>query len=160
MKVNIEKKLMNILNTDNNFLNLSYNALSISCNAIICIIVTLLYDHTYKKIYLKTVITCLSIMFVLKFTVKRKRPYFKHTRIKNNDILDTNKFHSFPSVHTMCSIIISLIIQSKIKTSLPIYIILPTLIIISRIGLGVHYLSDCLFSVVLTYLIKYTFYYL
>ena len=160
MIVNIEKFLMNKLNTKNNFINITYNILSISCNAIVCIIITLLYDNTHNKIYLKTLITCLTLMFFIKSTIKRHRPYSKYTHISNNDIIKTHPHYSFPSIHTMCSIIISLIIKSKMTTKIPICIVLPTLIILSRIGLGVHYLSDCLFSLVMTYTVKFVFYYL
>ena len=87
----IDTIFTNILNTKNNFININYNILSLSCNAIICIIIILLYDHTYNKIFLKTFIISLTTLFLFKITIKRKRPYYNHSHIINNDILPTNK---------------------------------------------------------------------
>jgi len=151
-------KVSKYLNDENNILlNVIYNSISILSSIIVCILVIIKYDNTSKKIFFKTFIICLSVMMFFKKYMKRKRPYLRHKDINNNDILPTNKYYSFPSSHVMSSVIISLIItkQLKVKYFFPIF---PLFVIISRIGLGVHYLTDCLFSLLFTYIINFIFY--
>jgi membrane-associated phospholipid phosphatase len=154
----LDYKVSKFLNDkNNNTLNITYNTISILSSIIMCVIIIILYDKTPKKIFFKTFIICFSVMIFFKRYMKRKRPYLRHDDITNNDILPTNKYYSFPSSHVMSSIIISLLItkQLKIKYFFPIF---PIFVIISRIGLGVHYLTDCIFSFLFTYIINFIFY--
>lgn len=150
-------KVSKFFNNNNVGLNSMYNTISLLSSIISCIVIIILYDKTPKKIFFKTFIICLSVMLFFKKYMKRKRPYLRHKDINNNDIISTNKYYSFPSSHVMSGVIISLIIskQLKIKYFFPIF---PIFVIISRIGLGVHYLTDCLFSLLFTYIINFIFY--
>ena len=151
-------KVSKYLNDENNILlNVIYNSISILSSIIVCILVIIKYDNTSKKIFFKTFIICLSVMMFFKKYMKEKDLCPRHKDINNNDILPTNKYYSFPSSHVMSSVIISLIItkQLKVKYFFPIF---PLFVIISRIGLGVHYLTDCLFSLLFTYIINFIFY--
>ncbi len=150
-------KVSKFFNSNNVGLNSIYNTISLLSSILSCIIIIIIYDKTQKKIFFKTFIICLSVMLFFKKYMKRKRPYLRHKDISNNDIISTHKYYSFPSSHVMSSVIISLIIskQLKIKHFFPIF---PLFVIISRIGLGVHYLTDCLFSLLFTYIINFIFY--
>ena len=111
----------------------------------ICLISILFLRNYYKIICLNT-ISIVLINQLLKFIVRRNRP------IGINLIEETG--FSFPSGHSMVSIglygtIIYLICTSKLKKSLKITlsIIISFLILmigISRIYLGVHFITDVL----------------
>lgn len=154
----IDYTVSKFFNDPNNVsMNVLYNTISLLSSICMCIIIIIMYDKTPKKIYFKTFAICFSVMIFFKKYMKRKRPYLRHPDIYNNDLIPTNKYYSFPSSHVMSSIIISMIIskQLKIKYFFPIF---PIFVIISRIGLGVHYLTDCLFSFLFTYIINFIFY--
>ncbi len=149
-------KISKICNSKSLTVNILYNIISLFSSVVSCFLFCLIIDNTPKKIYMKSLIICLSLMFVFKHSVQRKRPYQKYKNISNNDILPTNKFYSFPSSHVMSSVIISLVLSKHYNY--PFYPILPLFVILSRVGLGVHYLSDCIFSLIFTSAINFIFY--
>ena len=149
-------KISKTLNTKSLLPNLIYNIISIVCSVISCFIFILIMDKTPRREYLKCFLICLTCIFIFKKSVKRKRPYKKYHNINNNDIIPTNRFYSFPSSHVMSSVIISLLLSNYYK--LPFFPILPMFVILSRVGLGVHYLSDCMFSLIFTTIINFIFY--
>lgn len=74
--------------------------------------------------------------------IKRKRPYETNKEIKNNDIIYTNKDHSFPSMHTAGTTVLGLLILYTYKSSCVLVFGVP-FCIISRMVLGAHYFTDC-----------------
>ena len=79
------------------------------------------------------------IYYFIKNTSKRKRP-FNRDDIQSF-ISPPDKF-SLPSGHTSSSTLSSLIIMNIFQGLFPLIIIWPILVGLSRVVLGVHYLSD------------------
>lgn len=99
-----------------------------------------------SDLLLITINSILSVIFntLLKFIIARPRPGIYP--------LVREKFYSFPSGHSMISVltygtILYLINRSNFKYKHVINIIIPIFILlvgISRVFLGVHYISDCI----------------
>lgn len=86
---------------------------------------------------------CVTFGTIIKMIIKRKRPYKKYSYINNYSFKkhnsETGKY-SFPSGHTVLSTIVSLIMIKKYGYT--IFYIVPFLVMMSRVYLGVHYISD------------------
>ena len=107
-----------------------------------------------KKINILNLLIILNTILnrSVKIIVRRKRPILIN--------LVEESSYSFPSGHTMVAVtlygfLIYIIYKSKINIRLKylfivLLIILITLIVISRIYLGVHYFSDCLAGIFLS----------
>ena len=150
-------KISKVLNSNNVAIVSIYNFISIYSSLIFCLIIIILFDNTSTKLYVKLIIILSIIVYLLKHLLKKKRPYEKHPDIYNRDLLDNTNSTSFPSMHTMCGTIMSYMIfkQYNIPVIFPIW---PILTMISRIGLGVHYASDCILTFIVTLLINFIFY--
>ncbi len=157
-----------ISNFDNNFYNLlmivesdlltNYfkiiTKLADVITIVILLILSLVFFYKKKESFylLITIIISTIINFLLKYIFSRPRP------VNINKIIETG--YSFPSGHAMASVtfygfLIYLIIKSKLSLKIKwITSILLTLIIfsicISRVYLGVHYISDVLAGVFLS----------
>ena len=57
--------------------------------------------------------------------------------------------YSFPSGHCASSTLLTLIINQYIPALTIYFLIWMVIVLISRIGLGLHYLSDCIFGIIL-----------
>jgi len=83
-----------------------------------------------------------SVIFIIKNTVGRRRPYIKHKDVKGYDTKKP-KSKSFPSSHAAYALLLILIIRKLWRPSKLLYLF-PVLMGLSRIILGVHYPSDVL----------------
>ena len=86
------------------------------------------------------------IYFSLKYIFKRDRPYLHHdvTAIIN----PPDKF-SFPSGHSASATLLTLIIITLSPILAPYFIVWMLIIFLSRVGLGLHYVSDVFFGAAL-----------
>ena len=136
-----EINIVKSLNSSNNSVKGLYNFISIFCSIIATGIVLIILDRTPMFIFL--FIITLLIVLILKNLVRRKRPYNETCKIHNNDITPTNKNYSFPSLHVAGTTVLCLMLWERYNLPYFFFLLIPSCII-SRMGLGVHYLSDCL----------------
>lgn len=136
-----EIDIVKSLNSSNFNTIVFYNIISILCSIIITGLCVIIFDRTimFITLFIITLLTCL----LLKITIRRERPYKKCCNIKNNDITHTNENYSFPSLHVAGITVLSLMLWDIYNFPYLFYIMIP-LCMISRIGLGVHYFSDCI----------------
>jgi len=118
-----------------------YNFISLCCTIITTGVLLLIFDRS--KFFIILFILTLLLVLLLKTTIKRERPYKKCCKIHNNDITPTNENYSFPSLHVAGTTVLCLMLWERYNMP-HFFIMLIPLCIISRMGLGVHYLSDCL----------------
>lgn len=136
-----EINIVKSLNTTNINVNNLYNLISIFCSIIVTGIALIILDRTTRFILL--FILTLLIVLILKNIVRRKRPYYETCKIKNNDITHTNKNYSFPSLHVAGTTVLCIMLWEKYNLPYFFFLLIPVCMI-SRMGLGVHYLTDCL----------------
>ena len=87
-----------------------------------------------------------SLLIIIKYFIKRKRPFNVNKNIKN---LDNSKLdpYSFPSGHVFVASLLMMYLKDNLSGKYKTIIIL--LVGLSRIMLGVHYLSDVIASYLL-----------
>lgn len=97
-----------------------------------------------------TLILSQILVQILKHSVHRTRPYV---------VLDTTFVvappkcvYSFPSGHTNAAFCVALILCHTFPIVSPLFLIIATLVGISRIYLGIHYPTDVLIGGILAYL--------
>jgi membrane-associated phospholipid phosphatase len=116
------------------------------------IIMMILYYHnliTSSQVFL--LISSQLIVGVIKYIVRRVRPYNEHKKIKNKDWTFID-YYSFPSGHTFNAFLLFYILyENKIITNYLMFI--PYLVALSRLALGVHYPTDVLGGAILAKLI-------
>jgi undecaprenyl-diphosphatase len=88
------------------------------------------------------------IYYLIKNTIKRKRPFVEYEEIKA--LVKPPDKYSLPSGHAAGTCISSLITMS-IFEGIDILIIWPIIVSISRVFLGVHYITDSLLGLILGY---------
>ena len=86
------------------------------------------------------------IYLLSKNLIKRERP---SSNVGINSIIPPPDKYSFPSGHCASSTLFTLIINQYMPSLTVYFIIWMLIIFISRVGLGLHYLSDCIFGVLL-----------
>ena len=79
------------------------------------------------------------IYFLLKHITKRERPYIKHDLTPI--IKPPDKF-SFPSGHSASATLLTLLVIDQSSVLAPYFIGWMLIIFLSRVGLGLHYISD------------------
>lgn len=136
-----EINIVKFFNTNNKNIIILYNLISLLCSIIVTGIIVITLNGTYEFVVLFAI--TILIVFLLKTIVKRERPYKKSCKINDNDITPTNEYYSFPSLHVAGTTILCLMLWDKYNLPYFFFTLIP-LCIISRMGLGVHYLSDCL----------------
>ena len=95
------------------------------------------------------------IYFLIKNTIKRNRPFEAHQSIKA--LVKPPDKYSLPSGHASGTMISTLIIMT-IFEGVSFLIFWPIIVGLSRVFLGVHYLSDSLIGFLLGYACYYTAY--
>jgi membrane-associated phospholipid phosphatase len=138
--------LQNILNKDINIILIKLISYLFNIYTYIVLILYLYYTNTYTTNDLLIFLYIQIIIYIIKNIIKKKRPYENNKNIKNNDLFFNDKY-SFPSGHTINAFIIIYLIKNKNKNF--IIELLPYLIGISRIYLGVHSVTDILFSILI-----------
>lgn len=141
-KINI-KKLMNFITS--------------SCNTnVFIIIITILYFMNIVKFNdILLLIIGLLINLNIKILFKRNRPYIQNNKIKNLSNSDHTRsifsIYSFPSGHTMMATILAIILYKKYNNN--IILLFSIIIGFTRVYLGIHYLSDVLAGILISFLL-------
>lgn len=136
-----EINIVKSLNTSNTNVNKVYNIISLLCSIVVTTVLLIILDRRLFFIFL--LISTIIIVLILKTVVKRERPYKRCCKIDDNDITPTNENYSFPSLHVAGTTVLCLMLWDKYNLPYFFFLLIP-ICMISRMGLGVHYLSDCL----------------
>lgn len=114
------------------------------------------FEKKKMKKFIILMLILFLIVFSLKYTIARERP-FKMLGINNLDNL--NAFRSFPSGHSaFATLTLLFIISSENKLWIKMFtFILCIMIILSRVIINAHYLSDILGSIIITPCIYYSY---
>lgn len=102
------------------------------------IVITFLYflnNINDKNLFI--ILSSQFLLITLKYIVKRNRPFIQDKNIKNLETMNFDNY-SFPSGHTFNAFLLYFIIKPTNK----IWITIPILVGLSRIYMGVHYLTD------------------
>lgn len=132
------------------FMNMYSNALYTKYTLFLIIIAYILRVITFKQFI--SIFILHIILVCIKTYVQRKRPYNNNPNIIN---YSTGMFdeYSFPSGHAALIFLLYFILKNNYKFG-NIYIVIPILMCISRVILGVHYISDVICGALLAFLIN------
>ena len=145
---NLDTAIVNFFNTPNPIVNGFYHFFSVISSVIVCLIVIIVFDKTPYKINIIALLVAAIFIWALKPLSSRPRPFMVNRNIVNRDIFYINGIHSFPSLQVASITILSLMFYYDYNIPV-IFPLLPIIVIISRLGLGAHYTTDCLFSFIL-----------
>lgn len=143
---NISRKIQKI-----NLLNFfRFFSSIIELNKIISILLFLYLKKYMTYMQIRRFLRGICIVIIFKNFFKRKRPFVKYNDIENLDKKYFDEF-SFPSGHSFAAFFIAFSLSCHFKNNYKknLFIILAFIISISRVYLGVHYLSDIIFSLIL-----------
>lgn len=124
------------------------------------IVIILLFLYLKKYInyrHVKNFLIGIFIVIIFKNFFKRERPFVSHNDIQNLDIKYFDEF-SFPSGHSFAAFFIAFTLSCYFNNNIyikNIFIIIAFTVAISRVYLGVHYLSDITFSLLLARYLAY-----
>jgi undecaprenyl-diphosphatase len=128
-------------------LHIASNSLNIYILIVIIISLYLLDILSNKQII--SIVLLILLVVTIKNIVRRRRPFIKHKNIKKLETMKIDKY-SFPSGHMAISYLLATFVNNKY------FYLFPFIIGISRMYLGVHYLSDLIASIILTRFVLYT----
>lgn len=154
---NVEKKFTKKLQQYNLINFFRFFSSTIEFKKIIILFIIFLKTNFISFKQIKNFFVGILIILILKNTIRRKRPFKNYKEIINYD----NRFfdeYSFPSGHSFTAFFIALAISCKIKHLFVknLVIINAFIVSLSRVYLGVHYVSDVVFSLFLAkYLVNY-----
>ena len=149
---NLDTNIVSFFNTSNPVINGLYNLLSIISSVLVCLVVIIIFDKTPYRINIIALLTITIFIWILKPLSSRPRPFMVNSDIVNRDVFYINGIHSFPSLQVAAITVLSLMFYYDYNIPV-IFPLLPILVIISRLGLGAHYTTDCLFSFILATII-------
>lgn len=127
---------------------LSHMTVKISSKAFFCLYVLTGLYLIYKRderigLFLFVPFICLLTSYGLRFIVKKPRPYKKYSYRLNFD-MDRKNSYSFPSNHSTSSMVIAaacMFVNIYFGSVILIFAVITGL---SRVFMGIHYLSDVL----------------
>ena len=146
---NLDTAIVSFFNTPNPVINAFYNILSIASSVLVCLVIIILFDKTPYRSNIISLLVVAILIWILKPLSHRPRPFMVNQDIVNRDIFYINGIHSFPSLQVASITILSLMFYYDYNIPV-IFPLLPILVMISRLGLGAHYTTDCLFSFILS----------
>lgn len=154
---NVEKKFTKKLQQYNLINFFRFFSSTIEFKKIIILFIIFLKTNFISFKQIKNFFVGILIILILKNTIRRKRPFRNYKEIINYD----NRFfdeYSFPSGHSFTAFFIALAVSCKITNLFVknLVIINAFIVSLSRVYLGVHYVSDVVFSLFLAkYLVNY-----
>jgi len=119
-------------------------------------IIYLKKDKKYLSSMVISLIFSALLVALIKYIVKRPRPFIE----LGIEALENKSNYSFPSGHTNSVFSLIPFISIYFKKFKYIWLFFSVLVSFSRIYLGVHYLSDIIFSMIFGLSISYLFIYL
>lgn len=115
------------------------------------IMVVLYYQNLITSSQVFILISSQLLVGVIKYIVKRDRPFIEDELIENKDITMID-YYSFPSGHTFNAFLLYFILKENNIIN-NYYIFVPCLVGLSRLTLGVHYPTDILAGGILAKLV-------
>lgn len=94
--------------------------------------------------------TELILYKLIKPLSKRRRPFHRYPGIKN--LIVPPDLYSFPSGHTAAATVAVVVFSMNSPSLLPVFILFAILVGLSRVYLGVHYLTDVIVGALLALL--------
>lgn len=152
--INEDEIILNLQKLD---IKILMNFLTSFCNTniFLIIIITLYFNNIINFNDLELFLLCSLVSITIKLIFKRKRPYVANTTIQNlsnsNQLKSVFSMYSFPSGHTMEATLLALILFKKYNNNL--FLLFPIIIGFTRVYLGVHYPSDVLFGILISFII-------
>ena len=116
----------------------------------IILVFLLYYNNQINSDQLFIILYSQLIITLIKFIIKRERPYKKDKSIELLEPMSMDPY-SFPSGHTMNACLLSYFLYKNTKSS--IYKYLPFMVGFSRVFMGVHYPSDIIGAIILSKII-------
>lgn len=151
LTINLQKfNIKNLMNFCTCFFNTNY---------FLVLLFTLYITNIIDNYDIYKIILVNIIGIILKLFFKRSRPYIAHKHISNftNSDYTSSVFsmYSLPSGHTIQATILALILLNKYNNDM--FLFLPAIIGLSRVYLGVHYVSDVLLAIFVSIIVYYYF---
>ena len=144
-------QLISKISTLSSFLKIITHTSSGKIYPLYTIIIPFIFDPGLQIIRVGLIAFAFQVPAYLlsKNLIKRERP---SPNSGINPIIIPPDKYSFPSGHCASSTLLTLIINQYMPWLTIYFIIWAMMIFISRVGLGIHYLSDCIFGVALGFI--------